>query len=245
MDVVFIFLSHLVSHYWWFLTSSPLIIESVLNLFFDYENWIEQYVSRQKRKQFTYALSLVGVIVASFLAFQDIYLELQEVRRALAKSQEQLTAKGPEEQARAITQLQERNNQLEQELSAIRRSMQTRRLSPEERKKLTDALALQDGQQFGVIEVTTNTACQECMIYRDDIVRTINSVPGWRARSIIEVNIRADVTGLVIGVRDPNAAPPGADVFGKALKAAELPFTIGAVSYVSPDNFILIIGNKP
>jgi hypothetical protein len=88
MDVFGVFVWHLVSHYWWFLTSSPLIIESVLNLFFDYEDWIDQYVSRQKWKQITYGLSLAGIIVASFLAFQDIYLELQNVRRDLAKSQE-------------------------------------------------------------------------------------------------------------------------------------------------------------
>jgi hypothetical protein len=96
-----------------------------------------------------------------------------------------------------------------------------------------------------MIEVTTSLGCQECMIYRDDIVRLINSVAGWKAQSVVEMAIRADLTGLIIGIKDSKASPPGAHVIAEAPKAAELPFKISTVEFLSLDNFILIVGNKP
>jgi hypothetical protein len=252
MDVFGIFLWYLVSHYWWFLTSSPLIIESVLNQLFDYENWIDQYVSRQRRKQITYGLSLVGIIVASFLAFRDIYLELQDAQRALAKAQEQLAARGPEEQAKAITKLQEANSQLDtelrstqQRLSALQSSMQTRHLSLEERKKFTEVLAAHDGQPFGEISMRAFPSCHECMVYVYDLVDAIRSVPTWAASGGGNHYIKVDFSGIGIGIKDTRVPPPIAGILADALKAAGLSFTIEPLDFVAPDRCMLIVGNKP
>jgi hypothetical protein len=110
---------------------------------------------------------------------------------------------------------------------------------------LTAALGAQDGRQFGVIEVATSLGCHECMLYRDEIVKAINSIPGWKAQSIVETTIRADVVGFIIAVKDSKAILPRAHVIVDALKAAELPFTIGTAHYLSPDKVMLIVGSKP
>jgi hypothetical protein len=78
MGVFGVFLWSLLSNFWWFLTSGPLVVEPMLDYLIDgYEDWANQYISRQKRRQLAYGLSLLGIVVASFLAFKDIYLELQ------------------------------------------------------------------------------------------------------------------------------------------------------------------------
>jgi hypothetical protein len=82
MGVFVLFLWHLWSNFWWFLTSGPLVIEPMLDyLFPHYEAWINQYISRAKRRQIAYGLSVLGIITASFLAFQDVYLKLERKRR--------------------------------------------------------------------------------------------------------------------------------------------------------------------
>jgi hypothetical protein len=148
MRAFFTFVSYLWPHLWWFLTSGPLVVEPMAEqLFDDYEKWINQYISRQKRRQITYGLSLLGILVASFFAFNDVYLELQTTQRHLTETQEKLVAKGPEEQTKAITRLQAENVHLEaalrstqQTLSALQDSLKARRLSQDERMKLTDVM---------------------------------------------------------------------------------------------------------
>ena len=78
MGVFFVFLSYLWSNLWWFLTSGPLVVEPMLDYLIDgYEEWANQLISRQKRRQIAYGLSLLGIVLASFLAFKDVYLEFR------------------------------------------------------------------------------------------------------------------------------------------------------------------------
>ncbi len=183
-------------------------------LFPSYEDWVNQFISRRKRRQIAYSLSLLGIIAASFFAFQDVYLKLEAKEQDLSQVYRMSGVRGYEESTRAIEKLREENKQLNAELSSTRNqlsaletSLKPRRLTAEEQHKFTNALALYDGRQFGVIELTTGLGCHECMIYRDEIVKTINAVPGWRARSIIETAIRPDLIGLVVGVKDSKAPP--------------------------------------
>ena len=120
MGVFFVFLSYLWSNLWWFLTSGPLVVEPMLDYLIDgYEEWANQLISRQKRRQIAYGLSLLGIVLASFLAFKDVYLELQTMQHALAEAQRMLAAKGTEEQIRAIAGLRAANTQLEAELRSL------------------------------------------------------------------------------------------------------------------------------
>jgi hypothetical protein len=108
----------------------------------------------------------------------------------------------------AKAELETKLRTTEQTLSALQHSLRPRRLSADERQKFTDVLVGHDGQQFGTIDVVTGIACQECMIYQDEITSAINSVPRWTARGVFEIRIRADLTGLIIGVQDPKASLP-------------------------------------
>jgi hypothetical protein len=83
------------------------------------------------------------------------------------------------------------------------------------------------------------------MLYRNEIVKTIMSVPGWSASGDIHMDIRPDLSGIVIGVKDSKTLPPKVDTITGALTAAKLPFRIGVMKSLAPDKFILIIGNKP
>jgi hypothetical protein len=199
---------------------------------------------------------VIFIAVACFLAWREEYDRAQRLVEEKADLQGQLrelrSNKGFEEHLRTIQRLETANAQTEAQLrasqealSALELSLKPRQLSPEEREKFIAALAAHDGRQFGVIEVTTTLGCHECMMYRDELVRTMNSVAGWQAHSVVEMVIRADVTGIIIGIKDSNSPPTGVDVLREVLKAAELPFTVGTAPYLPPNKFILIIGNKP
>jgi hypothetical protein len=174
LSVFFVFLWHLWSNFWWFLTSGPLVIEPMLEYLFPrYEDWVNQYVSRRKRRQIAYSLSLLGIVAASFFAFEDVYLKLEEKEQELARIYRISGMKGGEEATRAIEKLQVENKLLQADLSSTRdqlsglqASLKPRRLTPEERDKFTAALASHDGQQFGVISVMAFPSCHECMTYR-------------------------------------------------------------------------------
>jgi len=192
-----------------------------------------------------YVLSLLGIVFASFLAFKDIYLELQNAQKTLA-------AQGPEVQTKALEKLQVENKQLKadlnstnNQLSALLASMKPRRLTPEERDKFAAALASHDGQQFGVISVRAIPSCHECMAYVDDIVNTINSVPTWAAHGSGNYLIKVDFSGVGIGMKDTRTPPAGVHVLADALKAAGLQFTIETRDVLAPDKFVLDVGNKP
>jgi hypothetical protein len=181
-----------------------------------------------------------------------VHLELQMAQRQLAETQGRLSVTGIAEQAKAIARLQAANSQLEADLranqdalTAIQKSLTPHRLSPEERSQLTEVLAQHDGQQFGVISVTTGPGCQECMLYRNEIVQAITSIPGWQASGDIDMAIKPDLTGIFIGVKDSKTPPLKANIIAHALKAAKLPFKLGIMNRLSPDDSILIIGNKP
>jgi hypothetical protein len=213
---------------------------------------VSQFISRQKRRQIAYALSLFGIVAASFFAFEDIYLKLEAKDQELTRVYGMFDVRGREEYTREVERLKTANTQLEadlratrEQLSSLQESLKPRRLSPEEQRQLTEALARHDGQQFGKISVVAGPSCQECMLYRDQIVKAIKSVPGWNASGDIEVSIRPDLTGIVIGVKDQKTPPPQVDIIADVLKTANLPFRMGTTPHLSPDKFILIIGNKP
>jgi hypothetical protein len=253
MGVFFIFLSYLWSNLWWFLTSGPLVVEPMLDYLIEgYEDWASRFISRQKRRQIAYGLSLLGIVFASFLAFKDVYLELQTVRQALTDAQQTLTARGLEELVKEIRRVQTTNVQLETELRAaqhellvLQDSLKARRLSPEERKKFTDVLASYNGQQFGIIDVRAFPSCHECMIYVYDIASAINSIPSWTARAGGNYHIKVDFSGIGIGINNPTSLPPIAHVLTDALKAARLPFTIESLDFLRSDDCMLVVGNKP
>jgi hypothetical protein len=221
-------------------------------LFDGYEKWINQYISRQRRRQITYLLSLAGIVVASFLAFNDVYLELQTTQRQLAETQEKLVAKGPEEQVKAIVRLQADNRQLEtdlhstqQTLSALQQSLQARRLSQEERQKLTSVLAAHEGQQSGDLYIAAFPSCHECMTYVYELATAINSVPSWTAQPMVNILLKVDFSGIGVGVRDSQSPPSTATILVEALKAAGISYTIESLSIIGPDACMLVVGNKP
>ena len=253
VSVFGIFLLHLWSNFWWFLTSGPLVIEPMLEyLFPTYEKWVSQFISRQQRWRIAYGLSVFGIIAASFFAFEDIYLKLQEKDKELTRIYRMFDVKGREEQTRQIERLETANAQLEtalgdtrERLSNFEASLKPRSLTAEQRYELTNALASHDGRQFGRISVVASPSCQECQLYRDQIVKAIMSVPGWSASGNVELNIKPDLNGIIIGVKDPQMPPSQVSVIRDAFNAAKLPFMIGATPYLSPDKFVVIIGNKP
>jgi hypothetical protein len=253
MGIFFIFLWHLWSHYWWFLTSGPLVIEPMLEYLFPrYEAWVNQFISRRKRRQIAYGLSIFGFVAASFFAFSDIYLKLEAKEKELAQAYRMLNIRGREQPSRVIEKLETANTQLEAELRSTRDQLSTlqeavtpRRLAPEARDKLTAVLASYDGRQFGVIDVRAFPSCNECMLYMNDIVSAINSLPEWTAKGGPNSLLRPDFVGLGIGIKDPQSLAPAVHILGEALRAAELQFSIETLDFVSPDSFMLIIGNKP
>jgi hypothetical protein len=128
-----------------------------------------------------------------------------------------------------------------------------RHLSPEERAKLTAVFASYDGRQFGAIEVRTFPGCHECLVYVNDLVNAINSIPGWSAEGGANYHVKVDFSGIGIGVKDSKLLPRVAQITADALKAAELQFTIETLDAVftletlesiSPDTFMLVIGSK-
>jgi hypothetical protein len=134
---------------------------------------------------------------ACFLAWRDEYDRAQSLLATKADLEGQLrelrSHRGSEEQIRAL----EAELRLSQQaLSALQHSLKPRRLAPEERAKFTTALAAYDGRPFGVIEVRTSLGCHECMMYRDDFVRAMNSVAGWTAQSAVDTAIRAGCHGV-------------------------------------------------
>jgi len=254
MSKLWLFLSAVLDH-WAVLMTGGLVTACLAVL----QYWWQKTFSWRFHKW----VIVVFLAYACFLAWREEYDRAQTFLEAKADLEGRLlererriedlrSGKASEEQREAIKRLETANAQLESELrssqqtlSALQASLKPRRLTEKERDKFTAALAAHDGRQFGAIEVTTSLGCQECMIYRDEIVKAINSVAGWNARSVVEMAIRADVTGLVIGVKDSNTFPPGAHVIAEALKAAELPFIISTIHFLSPDHFIFIVGNKP
>jgi hypothetical protein len=228
MAIFFIFLAYLWSNLWWFLTSGPLVVEPMLDYLIDgYEEWANQFISRQKRRQIAYGLSLFGIVLASFLAFKDVYIELQTVQHTLAETQKMLAAKGPEEKTRAIARLEATNVQLQNELrstqnalSAVQDSLKARRLNPEERRKFIDILAAHQGRQSGDLYVAAFPSCHECMTYVHDLANAINSVPGWTTEGMQNYLIKVDFSGIGISMRDPKFPPPVVPILADALKAA-------------------------
>jgi hypothetical protein len=253
MRVFFVFLVYLWPNLWWFLTSGPLVIEPMLDYFIDgYEEWANQFISRHKRRQIAYGFSLFGIVFASFLAFKDVYFELQATKRQLDEAQRMPAKQGTQEHTKALARLQTDNARLTAELrstrsqlSALQESLKPHHFSDDQRQKFTAVLASHDGRQFGTISVSAFPSCHRCLAYAHEIANAITSIPGWGARARGNHLLRVDFVGLGLGVQDPQSLPPGARVLADALKAAELQFTIETLDFLAPDGFMLIMGNKP
>jgi hypothetical protein len=253
MGIVFLFLWYLWSNLWWFLTSGPLVIEPMLAYLFPrYEDWVNQFISHDKRRQVAYGLSIFGFVTASFFAFKDIYLKLEAKEQELSHVYRMFDVPGREEQVRVVEKLQTANAQLKAELrstrdqlSALQESLTPRRLTPEAQAKLTAVLAAHDGRPFGVIDVRTSPSCHQCMLYLYDIVNAINSVPHWTAKGGGNVLLRPDFVGLGIGIKNPQSLPPGVHILREALRNAELQFSLETLDFIAPNSFMIIVGSKP
>lgn len=72
MEALFEYLSALFSHWVWFMTSGPFVVERILRQFWTgYDAWAAQWLSPAKRLRIGIGAAVAGMFWASFLAFSD------------------------------------------------------------------------------------------------------------------------------------------------------------------------------
>jgi hypothetical protein len=85
VTTAYIYFGLLLQHWWWFMTSGPLVAESVVGIVWaGYQTWADTYVSRATRRWVIMVLAIFGVFFAGFQAFQDVYKQLQTAQQALS-----------------------------------------------------------------------------------------------------------------------------------------------------------------
>jgi hypothetical protein len=84
MAVLYVYLAGVMSHWWWFMTSGPIVVEAVASQMWQgYESWIDRYVTRTNRWRVIFCLAILGIFIASYQAFDDVYRQLQVAQAQL------------------------------------------------------------------------------------------------------------------------------------------------------------------
>lgn len=240
VSLFFIFLWHLWPNLWWFISSGPLVIEPMLDYFWEgYDEWANHYVSRQRRRRFSFGLSILGIFIACFLAFSDVYRQLLDAQSALGKA---YSVGSPASQEQAIVELFQANKRLQSKIT------ERRHLSEAEKEVMKPILLAQSKgdtkRMYDISWAKTSEAGQ----YANDWMTFLASVgwlPNYRAELSEQYDPSLEISGVYLGIKDREHPSETARALATALQTAHIAFGVANRSSMTPDNPWLLIGDKP
>ncbi len=249
--VFFAFLWHLWSNLWWFFTSGPLVIEPMLDYFIDgYEGWVSQFISRQRRRRLYYGLSVVGIFIASFLAFSDVYTQVQMVQKTLQD-------RGISTEQRAnILELQKAKKDLEarlastqQEVNRLHSRLAWRDIDEATTFRIVQALKATTPHEVFVTALMGN---DESINFATKLITILRDggwkVPGTRKPPLSIAMMSGSIFGLHFRIKPNSPIPDELRVLGQILEANNMKVDREVTfdsTLKNPDDIGLLVGSTP
>jgi hypothetical protein len=170
------------------------------------------------------------------LSAKDRHIVVLE--RRVAEYRESVSGVTPDEAKRRI-------EALEIELKTLRLRLQPRRLTATQRQAILDHSRLPAGARPSALTVGYELDCADCKPFAEDLASALQTSEGWHPGvEILSPPVERPRYGLGIRVPDPLRPSPEAVFLQRALRSAELAFTmVGAAA--DPSLVLLVTERTP
>jgi len=211
-----------------------------------------------------YLFAVSGIVIASFLAFQDVYdaLQAETANRAKAEGERdearrQFAALSPSEQQKMIERLQSSNEQLAQylkdtqsQLGELKRQIAATaepwKLTSDQKRELAKILD-EEVDRFP-IAVKCLIASTQSQTYTQDLTEFLMA-HGWRAQPNCFNGLRPDIAGLYLALprnaEDFGAMPANAPRLFSIFSRAGIKLKVGTDDSLNMGETAVVIGNAP
>lgn len=226
-----------VVRYWWVLVpGGVLAVEPAIEYLWEgYSKWLDQYVSKEKRRRVILAISFLLIFYAGFLAWRDEHVKMEEASARVVKLQALLDARGE-------SALQKELEATKTQLAELQKQVTPRRLGEEEKGDMVKALAAS-----GSFSVTVSYLSDaESSAYALDFLSVLKRA-AWQVSGPLLAMNSEPMPGVWIITRDQHEVPTGTRILMDVLKKHNIEVRQQKQNDPSldPNSFVFLVGSKP
>jgi hypothetical protein len=246
--------------YWWALAAGGIFaLEPMMESYLrpDQKVWLDYRWPKDARQRHFRWASIVAILVASFLAFDDVSTRSRSLHKAdqgaveilrgeRDEARRQIATTTPGGQQKLIEQLQADLSGAREQLQALKQASESRHLTAAQTAAIRASSGAKGSEPFS-IKVAIPNNCRDCNEYATEFIELLSSL-GWKIVGFNEMfgGINPRFRGIQLVTKVADHPSQSAIALANSLTAAGIVFTGTAGVFDVQDNDVaLIIGPKP